>query len=85
MRKTILINVLILIVVIIPLASWCEYRAWTLAERAVADQEQRDLDFWRQRLLPVYRDMRVEHKQNPANKAELFDPLVKSLTPLQAK
>ena len=85
MLKTVLINILVVVVSIVLLASWCEYRARTLAERAVHEQEQRELSFWRERLVPLYREMGIDHKENPATKAELFDPLVKSLESYQER
>ena len=85
MVKTILINVIILVIAMIALGSWCDYRAHMLAEQTASEREERDLDFWRERLLPMYRQMRIEHKENPATKADLFDPLLKSLEQLQEK
>jgi len=79
MRKVILANVLVLIAAMV----WCEYRTRTLVERALIEQEQREIAFWRELLLPFYRDFGVAFPERPATKAELFAPLIKLTTSLQ--
>ena len=73
MRK----NILVMLIAVVVTALWGEYRTRVLVERALVEQEQREIAFWRERLVPVCRDFEVELPEHPATKAELFAPLLK--------
>ena len=83
--KRVLVTALVAICAMVLLAAWCEYRARTLSERAVSSHDREEFEFWRARLLPLYRDMDLKHDEEPATKEELFEPLLRSLEPMQAK
>lgn len=68
MRKAFLANMLIAVLAIVGVGWWCDYRSRVIAEEAIAEQENRELEFWRDRLLPLYRQMGMEHKENPTTK-----------------
>jgi len=82
MKNQVILNWIGMLIVLTGVIAWSEYRIREEAARAVAEQEKKDIEFWKTRLVPLYREMGVLHNDNPATKDELFAPLLKSLEPV---
>jgi len=59
---------------LVVLIAACLYSEWA-AQRAVARNQQQELEFWRGKLLPLYEDTGISYNKDPKTKEELFEPL----------
>ena len=83
MRKVALVNTIVIVVCVLAVVGWCEYRSRAIAERIVKQANAKGLAFWRTQLSPIYRQADIKHKEHPVTRAEVFGPLMRLLTPLQ--
>ncbi len=85
MKKLILINCVVVVMALAAGILWCNHYAELAASRAVAENQEREFQFWERRLVPMYQEMGVRHHENPPTKEELFGPLLKMLEPMQER
>ncbi len=62
---------------------WYDYRTKEKIDQSIEAYDTKVLHYWKDRLLPFYRNAGVKHGENPRTRAELFDPLIGLFEPIQ--
>ena len=77
--KQAVVHCLVVLLLLLGLGLWTQWYVRTTVERALSDQENAELDFWRSNLIPLYGELRIVHKSDPKTKSEVFAPLFQAL------
>jgi hypothetical protein len=83
--KAMLIKLMSGVVILVVLLGWIEWRSQSIADQVVRTREREDFAYWKKALLPVYDATRTSHVPDPKTKNELFDPLVRLISPVEGE
>ena len=75
MKKQLLITWAVFFCALVALAFWSHHDAKAQATAAVAKQEQKNLRFWKSKLVTIYKDCGIKHAEKPTTRDEIFGPL----------
>ena len=81
-RRQLAFHVAVTAALLIGMGVWMHFHVQAVAQDAVAKYERKNLEQWKEVLLPAWRASDVRHSEDPQTTAELFQPMFTLLQPL---